>query len=193
MTPVNGARIRRGPRTALTSLKLGLLSAVSSLVLLVAVLGVVIPLATGSQTFAILTSSMEPAYPPGTLIVVRPQPAQALRVGDVITFEAQPGGPAIVTHRIHARQLNSNGDHTFLAMGDNNAVPDAEPVSEAQIKGAVWYALPWIGALATQRTSAFELLLPLLGALLLAWSVYLLGSWALSQHRRGTSRQPDER
>lgn len=172
-------------RSAVASiLKLGLLTAATGLVLLVAALAVVVPLASGSQTYTILTQSMEPTYPPGTLIVVRPTAMDDLRVGDVITYQIRPGDPTVVTHRIQARQVSSAGTYAFVTMGDNNAVPDQAVVTEAQVRGSVWYALPWIGNFAAQRASPVGTLLPVVGAALLAWSLYLLTSWAAARRTK---------
>ena len=40
----------------------------------------------GLRTFAVLSGSMEPAYPVGSLIYVRSAEPSALECGDVITF-----------------------------------------------------------------------------------------------------------
>lgn len=54
---------------------------------------VVVPRLTGSTPFTVLTGSMQPTYPPGTLIVVKPQDAAQLQAGDAITYQIESGSP----------------------------------------------------------------------------------------------------
>ena len=63
---------------------------------------VVVPRLAGATPFTVLTSSMRPHYPPGTLVVVRPVDTDLLRVGDVVTYQLHSGERDVVTHRIVA-------------------------------------------------------------------------------------------
>ena len=63
----------------------GLSAALLILVVALSAATVFIPKATGAIPLTVLTSSMEPSLPPGTLIVVKPVRTNALRVGDVAT------------------------------------------------------------------------------------------------------------
>lgn len=156
------------------------------LTLIVGALALAIPFVTGSQTYSIITSSMEPTYPPGTLVIVQPTDPAELNVGAVITYQAKPGEPTVVTHRIIAVELSSTGSRAFKTMGDNNAVADAAPVTAEQVRGRVWYALPWLGVLSMIReVGAFGVIIPLVGLGLLLWSAYLIITW-LIQRRHHT-------
>ena len=115
---------------------------------LAALVLVVVPLATGSQTYSVLTSSMAPKYAPGTFLVVKPTPVDTLRVGDVITFQIESGKPAVITHRITGINAGQNGERTFTTQGDNNSVADEFPVQEVQVRGKLWYAVPYVGFVA---------------------------------------------
>ncbi|MCC9205450.1 signal peptidase I [Arthrobacter sp. zg-Y769] len=124
-------------------------TALSYLALCVAALAalvlVVIPLVTGSQTYSVLTSSMAPKYAPGTFLVVKPVPFDELRVGDVITFQIESGSSAVITHRITAISPSQSGETTFITKGDNNDVEDELPVREVQVRGKLFYAVPFVG------------------------------------------------
>jgi len=127
--------------------------AVLSLVLLssvavVAAAAVIVPATTGSKTYTILTRSMEPGMPPGTLIVTRAVDPHSLVVGDIITYQLRSGEPEVVTHRIVRVVESSDGSRMFILRGDNNAADDAKPVRSVQIRGKVWYAVPLIGHVA---------------------------------------------
>jgi len=126
---------------------LGLSWGLLGLVSLVAALVVVVPAVTGSTPYTIITSSMEPGYPPGTLVIVRPVEADDVRIGSVITYQLESGKPEVVTHRvIEIIQPSVAGeDPRFVTKGDANGVPDDEPVMDVQIRGEVWYSVPLIG------------------------------------------------
>ncbi|WP_207837937.1 signal peptidase I [Williamsia soli] len=104
-----------------------------------------IPAAGNAERFTVLTGSMQPTYPPGTLIVVRPADADDLQIGDAITYQLQTGRPAVVTHRIVATSQNTLGERTYTTQGDANDVPDPKPVVVEQIRGEVWYSIPYLG------------------------------------------------
>ncbi|WP_166134751.1 signal peptidase I [Nocardioides ochotonae] len=120
-----------------------------------AVVLVLVPLVTHSVPLTVLTGSMAPVHDPGDIVVVRPAPAGDLRVGDVITFETAEAERRLITHRIEATGVDAAGEPTFVTRGDANQVSDAEPVPAAQVRGRVWYAVPWVGhasaALGTHR------------------------------------------
>ena len=106
---------------------------------------IVIPKVTGSQTYTVLTNSMAPNFPPGTFLVVKPVDFAELRYGDVVTFQMYSGRPDVETHRIVGFAATQEGEKTFITRGDNNGANDAEPVRELQVKGKLFYAVPYVG------------------------------------------------
>lgn len=117
-------------------------------VLLFAALGlVVIPQATGSQTYTLLTNSMAPTYSAGTFLVVKPAPLSQLKYGDMVTYQPAPGNPEVTTHRIVGFGATQAGERTLVTKGDNSSANDAEPVRARQIKGKPLYAIPLVGFL----------------------------------------------
>ncbi|GAA3567188.1 hypothetical protein GCM10022197_24120 [Microlunatus spumicola] len=117
------------------------------LLLLVAVLalGVIGPRLLGGQAWTVLTGSMNPRYPPGTLVVTRPVAPAELGVGDVITYQLESGRPAVVTHRIVAVGTNARGETVFTTRGDANEAADPRPVQVGQVRGELAYAVPVLG------------------------------------------------
>ena len=115
--------------------------------LAVAVVGaaVVVPRLTGSTPMTVLTGSMAPSYPPGTLVVVRPVAAEDIAIGDPITYQLRSGEPTVVTHRVVGIGYDGTGERVFSTQGDANESPDAVPVKPVQVRGEVWYAVPWFG------------------------------------------------
>ncbi|MBE5813669.1 MAG: signal peptidase I [Clostridiales bacterium] len=102
----------------------------------------------GFQVYGVLTGSMEPAYPTGSLIYVRSVDASTLRVNDVITFSLSPN--VIATHRIvDIVQDESNpGQYKFQTKGDANKSVDASLVSPTHIIGKVIFSIPYLGDIA---------------------------------------------
>ncbi|MDZ7910292.1 MAG: signal peptidase I [Rhodococcus sp. (in: high G+C Gram-positive bacteria)] len=106
---------------------------------------VVVPRVTGTTPYTVLTQSMEPTYPPGSLIVVRPVEPSELAIGTPITYQLRSGEPEVVTHRIVATRQSGGGELTFITRGDNNGADDENPVQVGQIRGEVWYSVPYMG------------------------------------------------
>ncbi|MCL2542200.1 MAG: signal peptidase I [Nocardioidaceae bacterium] len=114
-------------------------------VALVLAVAVIVPRLAGATPYTVLTGSMRPHYPPGTLVVVKPVDADTLSVGQVATYQIQSGEPAVATHRIVAIGTTLTGQHVFTFKGDANPSPDPAPVQPAQIRGQLWYAVPYLG------------------------------------------------
>lgn len=105
----------------------------------------VIPRIGGAEPYTILTGSMQPKMPPGTLVVVKPVDPQDISIGNVITYQLVSGEPTVVTHRVVGVGANGKGESVFITQGDANNTPDARQVTEVQVKGRLWYAVPYAG------------------------------------------------
>lgn len=116
-----------------------ILATLAALVLIIA------PLLTGSQTYSVLTNSMKPNYGPGTLLVVKPTAFKELSTGDVVTYQIESGRPEVITHRIISMSADQQGNAQLVTKGDNNDVADAMPVTEIQVRGKLLYAVPFAG------------------------------------------------
>ena len=161
-------------KSTLEYLGLGVSAGLLGVIILIALAAVVVPRVAGATPATILTSSMEPTLPPGTLVVVKPVPVQRIRIGDVMTYQVRSGDPAVVSHRVVAISRSNAGGLTFITKGDNNAEADA-PVIPAQIRGVVWYSVPLLGYVNSALDhSQRSWILPALGALLLSYSVFLI-------------------
>lgn len=51
-------------------------------------------------TLTVLTASMRPTFPPGSVVVVVPTPVTQVKVGDVITYAVPAEDHHVVTHRV---------------------------------------------------------------------------------------------
>ncbi|TPW70033.1 signal peptidase I [Schumannella sp. 10F1B-5-1] len=154
-------------------------------VAIVALLVVAIPAATGSTPYTVLTSSMEPKYPAGTLVVIKPVSADSIGVGDVITYQLKSGEPEVVTHRVIAVNSAVGGERTFTTQGDNNDIADAAPVREVQVRGELWYAVPfigWVNNVINGGTRA--VIVPIAAVILFGYAGWMFVGSALERRRK---------
>ncbi|WP_019136261.1 signal peptidase I [Cellulomonas massiliensis] len=126
----------------------GAVASAAALVVVVflALVVVVVPLAMGAQTYTVLTGSMAPLMPPGTLVVTRPVDPARVEIGDVITYQMHSGEPEVVTHRVRGIGSTTDGELAFVTRGDANGADDP-PVREVQVRGEVVYRVPYVGHL----------------------------------------------
>lgn len=170
-----------------TGLSVGLLG----LVLFVAAVVIVIPRAAGATPVTVLTSSMEPSLPPGTLVVVKPKAVHDIHVGDVMTYQIRSGDPAVISHRVIAITSSTTNGMTFTTKGDNNAEADP-PVVPAQVRGVVWYSVPLIGYVnSALDQSQRSWVLPAVGVLLILYAAWMFLRGTASSVRRRASRAAD--
>jgi len=180
-----------GPiRTTLRAIAGGLSIGVLLLVLGLGILVVGIPAAIGGVPLTILTGSMSPTLPPGTLVVVKPTPVEQIGIGDVLTFQLESGKPTLVTHRVVARTIDSaSGEMRFTTQGDANDTADADPVMPVQIKGTVWYAVPWLGwANQAVNGEARAWVVPGIATALFAYAAWMVISGVRERRQRSARR-----
>lgn len=181
---------RRRPATvgAAALLVLGWLGILGATAALAA--AVVVPRLAGATPYAVLTSSMEPTLPPGTLVVARPVATGDIGVGDVITYQLASGRPLTATHRVTAIEQRLDGDRSFVTQGDANAAADPEPVRPVQVRGELWYAVPYLGYAHRWLTGAQRatLTLVIVGGLSVYAVAMFAGAWRDRVRTRGVPR-----
>jgi signal peptidase I len=156
-------------------------------VLLLAALVVIVPAISGSTPYTILTSSMEPGMPPGTLVIVKPIDPNDIKIGTVVTYQLESGKPIVVTHRVVEIQSPSlpGGKPSFITKGDANGAPDAKPVMALQVRGAVWYSVPLIGWVNNVVNGDLRsVVIPIVAGLL-----FLYAGWTIVSSRIDKRRQ----
>lgn len=103
---------------------------------------IVLPRAVGGAALTVLTGSMAPTIPVGSVVVVQPVDPQTLTVGDVITYAV--GADANSTHRITAVHRTADS-LSFTTKGDANPAEDLEPVTAAAVRGKLLLTVPHLG------------------------------------------------
>lgn len=114
------------------------------IVVIVAYVAIAAPIVTGYRPVVVLSGSMTPTYPVGSVIYYHACNFEELTVGDAITFRA---GDSLVTHRITTINKDSG---TVVTKGDNNETEDPNPVEANEIVGkATGFAIPCAGYFVT--------------------------------------------
>ncbi|MGU3435798.1 signal peptidase I [Actinomycetes bacterium M1A6_2h] len=150
---------------------------------------VVVPKLSDAQPYTILTQSMEPQYPPGTLVVVKKRDPSQLAIGTVITYQIHSGQPDVVTHRIISSSFDSDGAKVFTTQGDNNNAPDDGTVEPGQIRGSLWYSIPYLGYVNNWLTGDTRTMVVSIAAgALLLYAVWQFVSAGTSRRRERISR-----
>ncbi|MGN0315000.1 MAG: signal peptidase I [Fusicatenibacter sp.] len=136
------------------------------LILLFAVPAVLlfVPELFGIRPMVVLSGSMEPAYPVGSVVYVKPCDASCIREGDVISFYLSKD--TVVTHRVVAKDEENR---CFYTKGDANDQQDEGFVTYEALIGRAAARIPLLGyAVVMIKTAAGK------GALLTVAAVVIL-------------------
>lgn len=111
------------------------------IILTTAALAIVLPNIFGIKTMAVLSGSMEPAYPTGSMVYAQPVSMEDIQKGDVISFALNSRG-TVATHRVVEVDKENK---LFTVKGDANQANDANPVSYENVIGVVKFSVPMMG------------------------------------------------
>lgn len=148
----------------------------SALLWLAAIVGVISIVAfaavmiVGLKPAVVISGSMEPTLPVGSLILTKATAAAEVETGDIVTVPRDDGG--LVTHRVVAIDHPDDGPSALTLRGDANESNDASPylVTEA---GEHVLTVPVLGHIAMAIRTPVGLV-SILGGLL---AVFLLSFW----------------
>jgi signal peptidase len=174
---------------------LGVSFGLLAFVLLLAALVVLVPAVTRSTPYTILTSSMEPGLPPGTLVIVKPIDPVDIKIGTVITYQLDSGESAVVTHRVIEIQGPTlpGAEPSFITKGDANSAPDAKPVMSVQVRGAVWYSVPLIGWVNNIVNGDLRsVVIPVVAGLLFLYAGWSIVTSRIDKRRRRQREEAEE-
>lgn len=151
-----------------------------------AVVVLLVGLLVGARPAVVVSGSMAPQVPVGSLVVARTVPAASVEVGDVVTVD-RPLGEGLVTHRVVGTEPVDDGRTSLVLQGDANLHPDAVPVVAAEVS-RVMVVAPVLGyvVLALQENLLPVVLLLAVGAVLV--SVPVGGRGPVRRTRGGVSR-----
>jgi signal peptidase I len=94
----------------------------------------------------VLSASMRPTMPEGSVVLITPMAARDVRVGDVVTYQIPVEDRRVVTHRVV--EILEGGEHPVIrTQGDANNAPD--PWIARMASGPLWKvrgAVPAVGS-----------------------------------------------
>lgn len=194
-SPVGAARATPKRKTSLRHrISVGLSCALLTTVLMLGAILIVIPKAAGATPLTVLTSSMEPSLPPGTLIFVKAVELDQIAIGDVVTYQIASGNPDAITHRVVGITSTASGERSLVLQGDNNGAADAEPVIGEQVQGRLWYSVPYAGFInASLGGETRSWLVPTVAAVLLSYATVMVATGLTGTPKRGRRRAPGGR
>ena len=108
-----------------------------------------IPRIMGGQIYTVISGSMEPEIPVGSLVYVEGAQPENMKVGDVIAFYGGRDANAIVTHRVVENRVIMG---ELITNGDANQTNDMNPVDYENFIGIVKWSVPKVGAVAQIMT-----------------------------------------
>lgn len=112
----------------------------------------VLPGVLGFHMYHVLSGSMEPAIPVGSLLYVKDVLPEDVEEEDIIAFYSSLEDGGIITHRVTENHVVSG---TFDTKGDANDGEDPTPVPYDNYIGLVVGKLPYMGKLLTVMTTFY--------------------------------------
>lgn len=97
----------------------------------------------GNSLFRVVTGSMEPTMPVGTLLLCRQTPIEQIQQGDIVCYQATDEARAgkIITHRVVEIRTDANGEILLKTKGDANVAADSDLVKQTNLIGKVtWFS-----------------------------------------------------
>lgn len=101
-----------------------------------------VPKAFGLSIYEVITDSMTPEYPVGSVIYVEKIQPEKVKVDDVITFSIGTDTSQVMTHRVVA--IDSE-NQTFTTKGDANKDVDVSQVAFQRVLGKPVYSIKHMG------------------------------------------------
>ncbi len=121
----------------------------------------------GFTPYTVLSPSMTPKYPVGSLVYVKQIDPKDVEVGDDITFVMNED-LVVVTHRVI--EVDEASEY-FKTQGIANDSPDGSPVYCENIIGKVYFCIPMLGFIASKVTSPIGLIVSL--SVIAAWCIII--------------------
>ena len=142
-------------------------SALGTVLLIAICLPLTVPKAFHYHIYTVISGSMEPAIPTGSLVYIKEIEPEDVQVDDVIAFYGTRDAASIITHRVVENRVLMG---EFITKGDANATEDMNPVSYDNFIGKVACSIPKVGNIALVLTGFYGKIMAgtvILGAIIL--------------------------
>lgn len=114
------------------------------ILLIVICLPLTVPKAFHYHVYTVISGSMEPAIPTGSLVYIKEMEPKDVQVDDVIAFYGTKDAASIITHRVVENRVLMG---EFITKGDANEENDMNPVTYNQYMGKMVRSIPKIGGI----------------------------------------------
>lgn len=104
-------------------------------------LPIVVPQLKDYHVYHVVSGSMTPEIPIGSIVYVQPTAPETIQPGDIIAFQS---GDSVITHRV---VINHLVEGEFTTKGDANDAEDANRVDYEELIGKVVRHYPHLGEL----------------------------------------------
>jgi len=135
----------------------------------------------GLSSYVVMGGALEPTAPIGSLVLVAPVPAEAVRVGDLVIVTLPD---RLLTDRVVAIEQDERGD-VFTLRGDATASPEPVRVQPSPVVGKPWVAIPTLGYAVTY----VEAYSPPIFMGLVIWMLFVFAVRALAPYMSTTRRR----
>ena len=109
-----------------------------------------LPRVLGYQAYTVISGSMEPAIPTGSLVYIKNMDPADVQKEDVIAYYGGRDVNTIITHRVVENRAEAS---EFITKGDANRLEDMNPVDYTHFIGRVEWIIPQLGMAAQFVTS----------------------------------------
>lgn len=122
----------------------------------------------GIRSFVVVSGSMEPAIPLGSIVLTKSE--NSYREGEIISFNNKAG--QTVTHRIIKTKQSPDGS-VFTLKGDANNSVDGEEIDNREVIGKVFLTVPFVGKLVAflKTLPGFLILIIIPAVVFIAWEI----------------------
>ena len=143
---------------------------ISLMILVIAAcLCLIMPRVAGYEGYVVVSGSMEPTIPVGSIIYSKKTDPELLQTGDIIVFINETRGTTPITHRV---VTNDPSTGTITTKGDANEHEDINPVTYDRVIGKVSSHVPRIGFTVAMFTTVLGKIIAVL---------LLLEGWLLNE------------
>ena len=132
---------------------------------------IALPRIAGINGYVVVSGSMEPKIPVGSIVYARKCEPSSVQKGEVIVFYDSLGNTVPVTHRV-VENRSEQGE--IITKGDANATEDFAPVRYENVIGRVIVHVPFLGKLVSPLSTVYGKLI-YMGIVLLGFVLCEIG------------------
>lgn len=120
------------------------------IILVVICIPLTVPRMMGYEIYSVISGSMEPALPVGSLVYIGKEDPKNIEQDEVIAFYGAKDSNAIITHRVVENRVVMG---ELITKGDANKTNDMNPIPYGNFIGKVEFSFPLLGYVAQMITS----------------------------------------